>query len=76
MKNWKKKSWLVLSLLLTLVTTASSQQVEMADQFRASGKIYVVVVAIVIVVAGLGFYAFRMDRKITKLEERMDSEND
>jgi len=48
------------------------QSVEMADQFRSDGKIYVVVAIILILVLGLSYYAFRIDRKITNLEKRVD----
>ena len=42
---------------------------EMADVLRQSGKIYVVVAAVVIIVAGLLFYLVSLDRKVSKLEE-------
>ena len=44
-------------------------QVEMADQLRAEGKIYVVVTIILIVLAGLIFYLFLLDKKVKKLEK-------
>ncbi|WP_276367319.1 CcmD family protein [Chryseolinea sp. H1M3-3] len=44
-------------------------QVEMADKFRAEGKIYVVVSIVLIILAGLIFYLFLMDRKVKKLEK-------
>jgi hypothetical protein len=43
--------------------------VEMADNLRAEGKIYVVVTIILIVLAGLIFYLFLMDKKVKKLEK-------
>ena len=43
-------------------------QVEMADNLRAEGKIYVVVTIILIVLAGLIFYLFLLDKKVKKLE--------
>ena len=44
-------------------------QVEMADNLRSEGKIYVVVAIVLIVLAGLIFYLFLLDKKIKKLEK-------
>lgn len=46
-------------------------QVEMADQFRADGKIYVVIAIVAIILTGIFIYLFRLDRKITDLEKRI-----
>ena len=55
---------------LILVNPAFGQdEVEMADQLRAEGKIYVVVTIILIVLAGLIFYLFLLDKKVKKLEK-------
>ena len=55
---------------LILVNPAFGQdRVEMADQLRAEGKIYVVVTIILIVLAGLIFYLFLLDKKVKKLEK-------
>ena len=55
---------------LILVSPAFGQDhVEMADQLRAEGKIYVVVTIILIVLAGLIFYLFLLDKKVKKLEK-------
>jgi CcmD family protein len=43
----------------------------MADQFRADGKIYVVIAVVSIILAGFFVYLFRLDRKITNLENRL-----
>lgn len=45
-------------------------QAEMADSFRAEGKIYVVVAIIVIILLGVFAYLFALDRKVRKLEDR------
>ncbi|AWM34680.1 CcmD family protein [Hymenobacter nivis] len=42
----------------------------MADDLRASGKIYVVVAAVVIIIAGLLVYLIALDRKVSRLEKR------
>ena len=66
-----KKSLILLLLLLSFVTTFAqqSQSVEMADAFRSSGKIYVVIATIVIIFAGLSIYLFSIDRRLKKIEK-------
>jgi len=44
-------------------------QPEMADAFRSSGKIYVVVATIAIIFVGLAIYLFTIDRRLKKLEK-------
>ncbi|HVV02844.1 MAG TPA: hypothetical protein VHC96_01420 [Puia sp.] len=46
-----------------------AQHVEMADQLRANGKIYVVVAVLIVILLGLILYVVRLDRKITRLEK-------
>jgi hypothetical protein len=47
----------------------TTQKVEMATGLRANGKIYVVVLVLVTILAGVLFYVVRLDRKIGKLEK-------
>ena len=54
---------------LRTVDSASAQRIEMADQLRANGKIYVVVTVVIIILLGLILYVVRLDRKITRLEK-------
>lgn len=66
----------LLQFLLFTATTAFAQAPgeaapEMADALRQSGKIYVVVTAVVIIVAGLLFYLISLDRKVSKLEKEI-----
>lgn len=49
--------------------------VEMADAFRADGKIYVVVAVVLVILAGLLTYIVLLDRKISKLEKEIKSES-
>ena len=60
-----------LALVLAFLSAALQAQpaVEMADQFRADGKIRVVVGVIVIIFVGLLVYMIRLDRKVKKMEE-------
>ena len=55
-------------ILLALPVVAQDGKVEMADSMRSEGKIYVVIAVILTILAGLLFYVWRLDRKITKLE--------
>jgi hypothetical protein len=58
-----------LTLPLLAQDNAGAQQVEMADRFRADGKIYVVIFVLGTILLGLILYVARLDRKITKLEK-------
>ena len=63
---------LVLAFLLMIGLSAFAQQsngVEMADTFRNSGKIYVVIATVAIIFVGLAIYLFSMDRRLKKIEK-------
>ena len=47
-------------------------RVEMADQLRANGKIYVVVAVLTTILAGMIFYTIILDRRVTKLERQSE----
>ena len=47
----------------------TTKTVEMADGLRANGKIYVVVMVLVTILAGIFLYLVRLDRKIKKMEK-------
>ncbi|GMQ27968.1 CcmD family protein [Algoriphagus confluentis] len=77
-----KKLFVIILLLFSLnlsaqekieVTEAdySNTTVEMADQMRADGKIYVLVGIILIIFAGMVVYIINTDRKISKLEKNL-----
>jgi uncharacterized BrkB/YihY/UPF0761 family membrane protein len=66
----------ILCFIILLPALASAQgsseyQIEMADAMRANGKIYVVVLVIGIVFAGLFIFAIRTDSKVSKLEKEV-----
>jgi uncharacterized integral membrane protein len=65
------KKLIYLLLLMCVSVVANAQEAEMADTMRSNGKIYVVVGIILIVLAGLITYLFLLDRKISKLENRL-----
>ena len=76
--NWLSRACALLLPLLLLAGTALAQapapadQPEMADALRASGKIYVVVLVIVIIISGLLLYLVRLDRKVSRLEREVE----
>ena len=47
-----------------------TEQIEMADNFRADGKIYVVVAVLATILAGIVIYLIMLDKKISKLENQ------
>ena len=63
------KAFLLL-LLISFTASAQASDIEMADQFRADGKIYVVIAVVSVVLMGLFAYLFRLERKVTELEKR------
>lgn len=64
-----------LLICVLISNSAIAQDAEMADGMRTSGKIYVVVGIILIVLAGLITYLFMMDRKLTRLEKQLNAGN-
>lgn len=72
----KKISLFVLFNFLSLMTWAQvtgNGGIKMADKLRSSGKIYVVVLVLVIILTGLFIYLVSLDRKIGKLEKEIKS---
>lgn len=56
-------------LITTLQLFAQDNNVEMADSLRNNGKIYVVVICIVIILLGLLAYLFAIDKRLKKIEK-------
>ncbi|EMS33338.1 hypothetical protein C943_00616 [Mariniradius saccharolyticus AK6] len=80
------KKWIIL-LLMAWSLQASAQDkieitsedyqnsgVEMADAMRADGKIYVLVGIICIVFAGITVYVIQTNRRVSKLEKLLESQ--
>ncbi len=66
-----KKIIIALFLLVNSITAfAQDNGIEMADTLRSNGKIYVVVVCIVIILVGLLGYLLSLDRRLKKLEKK------
>ncbi len=56
-------------MMATLQLFAQDNGVEMADSLRSNGKIYVVVICIVIILVGLLAYLFSIDKRLKKIEK-------
>ena len=48
-----------------------TQEISMADQMRADGKIWVVVMVISVIFAGIIAFLVNIDRKVSKLEKQL-----
>jgi hypothetical protein len=62
--------WFLGMTVLAQDSTAA-KKVEMAENFRADGKIYVVVAVLVTILLGLLLYVIRLDRKILRFEKEL-----
>lgn len=60
-----------LVVLFTSFNLFAQEEVQMADQMRADGKIWVVVAVIAIVFVGIIAYLVLLDRKISKIEKSL-----
>ncbi|MFC1226267.1 CcmD family protein [Pedobacter sp. BG31] len=65
----KKIFFSLILMMATMQLFAQDNGVEMADSLRSNGKIYVVVVCIVIILVGLLAYLFSIDRRLKKIEK-------
>jgi hypothetical protein len=67
-----KKLLSILALTIIYVNAFAQNSAEMADTMRSNGKIYVVVGVILIVLLGLVAYLFTIERKVKKLEQKIE----
>jgi CcmD family protein len=58
-----------ISLSALAQDSVAGRPVEMADHFRADGKIYVVIAVVVTILLGLIAYVMRLDSKISRFEK-------
>lgn len=71
-KSFLHKTLLTVCLALTSLTSIAqgvTNDIEMADTLRSSGKIYVVVTVLSVIFIGIVFYLVKLDRRISKLEK-------
>ena len=64
---------LMIALLSGLEVNA---QVEMADNFRGEGKVYIVIGVILIILAGFFYLLFKLDARTKKLEKEVKENED
>ncbi|WP_412467888.1 CcmD family protein [Pedobacter sp. KLB.chiD] len=65
----KKIFFSLILMMATMQLFAQNNGVEMADSLRSNGKIYVVVICIVIILVGLLVYLFSIDKRLKKIEK-------
>ena len=72
------KKWIIMLFSNLIAFSVIAQQevnnaVEMADALRNSGKIYVVVLVVTVILTGLILYLIRLDRKVSRLEKEVSN---
>ncbi|MCT1525879.1 CcmD family protein [Sphingobacterium hotanense] len=65
----KKFILFVMALFAGISCIFAQNKVEMADTLRSEGKIYVVVLVMLVIFAAVAVYLFILDRKVSKLEK-------
>ena len=63
--------FLLFSGFIANAQTSDANAIEMADAMRTSGKIYVVVLVVIVVFCGLLLYTVLIDRKVSRLEKEI-----
>ena len=74
--NMMKKIFLLtFFVLMTWMSgfAQSNMDLEMADLMRSSGKIYVVISVLLIILGGIAGYLFYLDKKLKHLEKKIQS---
>lgn len=70
------KQFLILTLVMLLSLSqqvlAQGSEVVMADAMRSSGKIYVVVAVMLIILLGMIAYIVKLDQKISRFEQEFE----
>jgi len=63
-------------MIALLCGFAGYSQVEMADNFRGEGKIYIVVGVILIILVGFFYLLWKLDTRTKKLEKEVKGDED
>ncbi|KAA2241453.1 CcmD family protein [Chitinophaga agrisoli] len=66
---------LVFTSLMAQAQQQNTEKGPVNEMLRSNGKIYVVVVVLVIIFIGIILYLIRLDRKISKLEHQQQSKS-
>jgi len=56
-----------------LLSIQNTSQVEMANDFRGEGKIYIVIAIILVILIGFLILLFKLDNKTKRLEKELNS---
>ncbi len=64
-----------LMLVVSLQLFAQNGESSISDSIYASGKIYVVVACIVLILLGLLFFLFTIEKRLKKLEQKSSIKN-
>ena len=59
------------TIVIKAQDSLQGEKPQMAEGMRSSGKIYVVVAVLVIILTGLIVYVVRLDRKLSRLEKNI-----
>ena len=59
-------------IIIILFAQVSHAQVEMANDFRGEGKIYVVIAVIMVILAGFFYLLIKLDRRTKRLEKELE----
>ncbi|KKX50287.1 CcmD family protein [Sphingobacterium sp. IITKGP-BTPF85] len=70
--DMKKLSLSIALVLMTTLNIFAQGDIDMATGLRSSGKIYVVVLVMLVLFLGIAGYLFILDRKITRLEKKQN----
>ena len=62
---------MMLSVFVCAQDSLKNEKPQMADTLRSSGKIYVVVTVLVIILIGLFLYLVNTDKKMTRIEKNI-----
>lgn len=61
----------IFGIVMLIGTQIAQAQVEMANDFRGEGKIYVVIAIILVILAGFFFLMFKLDKRAKRLEKEI-----
>ena len=68
----KLKRLLAFFAMLLMSNFVFAQNAEANDIMKSNGKIYVVMIVVILIVLGLFAYVFSLDRKVSKLEKNSE----
>lgn len=75
MKKFKFSLLMMLTVVSFNAICQGNNHVEMADLLRKDGKIYTVVIALVVILTGMILFLLRVDRKLFRLEKQFEKKD-